>query len=381
MSCLVIKNDGIGDLILSSGIIAGLAKYYNGNLDLVTCEQNREIAEMIPDIQRVFYVSRDGLKFSKAWWKYGVLVNCGTREDGAVLAQLQSSHYDAAISLRRFIRQNTLAIMRKVNASKKLCAWQYPTNATKMQATRASKGWQHYEGPFDVLWEPEYYQGLIENCLQQKIDCRPDLQLPGVDHVDCDTSDSIAVGVARSDLRWPSDYWLRLVRGLAESGYDIGLFGGADSVETCAQIVNEVSGVSDFSGRYGFVDTASKLRRYSLFLGYDSSLSHFASLVCPKVVVIYGGGTFRRFFPWNNQKNQHLIYYGMDCFDCDWECKYAKRECLIKVTPESVVGFVNDVYAGKLIRELDLNPRNETYTVGWRRSKSVVRRKIRNCDN
>lgn len=63
MSCLIIKNDGIGDLVLSSGVISSIAKIFNGNLDLVTCEQNREIAENIEGVKNIFYVSRDGLKF------------------------------------------------------------------------------------------------------------------------------------------------------------------------------------------------------------------------------------------------------------------------------------------------------------------------------
>ena len=46
-SCLVIKNDGIGDLILASGLVSALGEHFGGDIDLVTCSANREVAEGI----------------------------------------------------------------------------------------------------------------------------------------------------------------------------------------------------------------------------------------------------------------------------------------------------------------------------------------------
>ena len=64
MSCLIIKNDGIGDLILASGLIRSVGKLFNGNVDLVTCGNNREIAEGILPLRHRFYCSRDGMHFT-----------------------------------------------------------------------------------------------------------------------------------------------------------------------------------------------------------------------------------------------------------------------------------------------------------------------------
>ena len=57
--CLVLKNDGLGDLVLASGLLADLAERYD--VELVTCRVNAEVADAIPGLRRVHYISRNGL--------------------------------------------------------------------------------------------------------------------------------------------------------------------------------------------------------------------------------------------------------------------------------------------------------------------------------
>src|SRR5438105_14033226 len=113
-TCLVIKNDGIGDLILASGLIASLGARFDGNVDLVTCEENREVAEGIEPLRERFCVSRDSMRFSRRAWQLGMLWPRMPSTDAAVLRTIRSREYDVAISLRRFIRQNSLVIMGAV---------------------------------------------------------------------------------------------------------------------------------------------------------------------------------------------------------------------------------------------------------------------------
>ncbi|HQM22934.1 MAG TPA: glycosyltransferase family 9 protein [Kiritimatiellia bacterium] len=367
MSCLVIKNDGIGDLILSSGLIGGLAREFAGELDLVTCEQNREIAGMIPGVRRVLYVSRDALRFSPRWGKWGILRGSGSKQDDEVLKKIRNSRYDVAISLRRFIRQNTLVLMRNVRARKKFCAWQFPTNATEEQARRSSRGWNHYQGPQEVLWEPAYYQGFIRDCLGMDMDAAPSLDLGAVDGAETSGEKSVALGIAGQSGAWPEKHWVALASQLAANGWRIGLFGGQESVKVAAQICQE-TGAANHAGKLSFRETAAELRRYPYYVGGDTGLSHFATLVSQKVLVILGGGTFRRFFPWAQAKNQHVIFNGMDCFDCDWSCKYPERYCLTRIQPRNVVEQLDGIVKGVQDRECDLNPVNERYSLGWRRS-------------
>ena len=123
MSCLVIKNDGIGDLILASGLIADLAREL-GPLDLVTCEANREVAGNIPGVREVLYVSRDALHYRPWSLRLGLRWRGGEPRDRAVLRELRQRVYGTAICLRRFVRQSSLILMGAARAERRLCCWQ-----------------------------------------------------------------------------------------------------------------------------------------------------------------------------------------------------------------------------------------------------------------
>lgn len=371
MSCLVIKNDGIGDLILSSGLIGGLAKAFSGELDLVTCEQNRDIAEMIPGMRRVFYVSRDDLRFSPQWGKWGILRGGGSPADTRVLRQIRDTPYDVAISLRRFIRQNTLVLMRNVRARKKYCAWQYPTNATEEQARKASRGWSHYQGPQEVLWEPAYYQGFIRDCLGLELDSAPRFDLGSMGVAEPYGGKAVALGMAGQSGAWPEEHWVALATKLTAQGWRLGIFGGQESKAVAGRMALETGGESH-AGKLSFRETAVELRQYPYYIGGDTGLSHFATLICQNVLVILGGGTFRRFFPWPQARNQHIIFQGMDCFDCDWSCKHPERYCLTRIQPQNVVEYFKGIVNGTSESERDLNPYNERYILGWRRSSTKI---------
>ena len=177
-SCLIIKNDGIGDLILSSGLIAEISKIFNGQLDLVTCEQNREIVEMMEGIREPLYISRDKLNFWPHVGRLGLYIPRIEKNDKIILRKLKKRKYHTAIVLRRYIRQNTLIVMSYVKAKNKYCTWQFPTNTTHKVARKFSKGYSFEEGMINTLPENRYFQQFIEKILKTKINPEPRLLLP-----------------------------------------------------------------------------------------------------------------------------------------------------------------------------------------------------------
>lgn len=158
-----------------------------------------------------------------------------------------------------------------------------------------------------------------------------------------------------------------LATDLAAEGWHLGIFGGRESMAVAERIVRETDG-QNHAGKLSFRETAAELRRYPFYIGGDTGLSHFATLICQNVLVIMGGGTFRRFFPWPLARNQHVLFHGMDCFDCDWSCKHPERYCLTRIEPRNVVEQLDGMVKGAQAKERDLNPVNERYPIGWRRS-------------
>ena len=89
------------------------------------------------------------------------------------------------------------------------------------------------------------------------------------------------------------------------------------------------------------------LGRFEYYIGNDTGLSHLASLLVPKVLVILGGGTFLRFFPWPDREGQYIIFYGLDCYDCNWYCKYSRPHCLERICARVVAEYFLRIFEGE----------------------------------
>ncbi|NQT23759.1 glycosyltransferase family 9 protein [candidate division KSB1 bacterium] len=368
-SCLVIKNDGIGDLIISAGIISELAKKYSGGLDLVTCIQNKEIAEQIVGVRNIYYVSRDSLIFFPLVHWFGIHIPIINERDYKVLKKISSVKYDLGITLRRFIRQSTLIIMNFVRATEKYCVWQYPTTATYSSANKFSSGWKKFSGNIKETSELSYYNTFISTILGLKINPTPRLGFTNrkIKQVD---SKLIGINIAGENDDWPLSHWLDLISALIQQNYKILLFGGENCIPHGNLIEDKYPIHGNYIGKLSFKDSIEVLEKVNILIGDDTGYSHFASLFVNKCLIILGGGTFGRFFPWPNTSNQYIIYNAMDCYDCNWKCKFRSKKCLQSVQPGSLLEYVNDIINGnneKNSRNLSSDCVN--YNIAWRLAK------------
>jgi len=366
--CLIIKNDGIGDLILASGLIAGISDIFDGEVDLVTCARNKEIAENIYGLNKCFYVSRDGLRFQPLLRKLGVLspVLRLDGEDRRVLEHLRKTRYECAVSLRRFIRQSSLILMARVRAERKYCAWQFPTNASFRDAERCSDGWIRYKGDLSTIHESVYYRDFLKRSLGSEIGLQPRLRC--VDDLDKrPVPGVVGIGLSGHSCRWPVEHWVELLRSLQEKGYHLKLFGGGDVKGYAAAIAGKIGGCEDLVGKLSLADSLPHLAGLSAAICNDSGFAHLAGMIVPKCLIIMGGGTFRRFFPWPGARNQYIIYHALDCYDCTWECKYPEKICLSNIRASDVLGYFNRVMTGEEAeRMFNLNPSEKSYHAAWR---------------
>jgi ADP-heptose:LPS heptosyltransferase len=365
MNCLVIKNDGIGDLILSSGILTELSNLFGGDLDLVVCEEGREIAEMISGIRKIYYVSRDDLCFHR-----NVIHNPFIGDgDKFILLKLGIEKYDYAICLRRFIRQSSLIIMNCISAEKKFCCWQFPTNVSWDKAVEFSKGWNHYCGDNRILSELKYYEAFCSTILNTNISAAPSLLLERIsDKIYC-IGKVVAMGISGGSVQ-PGALWIELAKLLADEGWTVHLFGGIQQSVVADFISKYVPSVVNHVGQLTFTQTINILSSFQYYVGNDTGLSHLASLVVPKNMVVLGGGTFHRFFPWPKKNGQHIIFYGLECYDCDWYCKYPSRLCLELIQSKCVLKYFLKMVQGERIPHLiNLGDHQTIYQIQWRRSE------------
>jgi ADP-heptose:LPS heptosyltransferase len=366
-SCLVIKNDGIGDLILTSGIISEISKICNGQLDLVTCEQHRDIVELMDGIRKPYYVSRDGLQFQPYISRMGLYIPRVRDSDRDVIESIRKKKYTHAIVLRRFIRQNTLIIMSYVKAEQKYCTWQFPTNTTHEVARKFSKSYKHIQGDLKILSELDYYQKFIESIFGRDINPEPrlNISLPGQKS---SRQKNVGLCIGGHSVTWPVGYWIDFIKGIQSRGYLVFLFGGDEDKKTGEILESALSGIKNRAGKLSLKESIEILQKMTVVIGNDTGLSHLASLIADPVIVILGGGTFRRYFPWNKNANHYTIYHGLDCFDCDWECRYSQRLCMNMVRSSDLLDYFDEVISGKTVKkQKNLNKTACQYKIAWRR--------------
>lgn len=101
----------------------------------------------------------------------------------------------------------------------------------------------------------------------------------------------------------------------------------------------------NFVGKTTLAQMLHILNRAKLFVGNDSSAVHMAAAIGTPAVCIMGGGHFGRFFPYGNLNRNKIVYKKMDCFGCNWRCKYSKIRCIEDIEVKDVLEAVQSVLA------------------------------------
>lgn len=89
-------------------------------------------------------------------------------------------------------------------------------------------------------------------------------------------------------------------------------------------------------------ETAGIISSAVLFIGNDSGLTHLALKLGVKTVAIIGGGTIGRYFPAPDRDAIAKYFYKeLECFKCNWVCKYDKPTCLCGVTVNEILDYIS----------------------------------------
>ena len=95
--------------------------------------------------------------------------------------------------------------------------------------------------------------------------------------------------------------------------------------------------VFNLAGKFSIIESAALVKKSLLFIGNDSGFTHIAKAMNKKFVGIIGGGSFDYFFPYNISPNDNYLFHKLDCFGCEWRCKFDKPYCHQYVTVDDVV--------------------------------------------
>ena len=92
-------------------------------------------------------------------------------------------------------------------------------------------------------------------------------------------------------------------------------------------------------GKVDWSTTAAVLKRLPMALGYDGEWVHLACAVERPHVLLAGGGSFGRQFPYSPWTT--VACHPLECYSCDWHCRYAHLYCLDEIRPDVVGAAMN----------------------------------------
>ena len=160
----------------------------------------------------------------------------------------------------------------------------------------------------------------------------------------------IVPGASWAPKTWPAENFAMIAQKIqVRHGVKVVLLGTASEQVICQQVAAVCGGdVLEIAGKTSLNQFVELIRHAALVISNDSSSGHIAAATGTRAVCILGGGHYGRFLPYQlEQPSDHqclpiVINNEMDCYGCNWRCKYL-------IENGQVVPCVSDVALDRVI--------------------------------
>jgi ADP-heptose:LPS heptosyltransferase len=149
--------------------------------------------------------------------------------------------------------------------------------------------------------------------------------------------------------RWPLENFASIANRLyQETGWGCLVCGGVDDIKAIGSLTGHMKMVPIFSavGHTNLCELLYLISRARLLVTNDTSAVHLGAIAATPCVAILGGGQYGRFLPYGFSISERstapfAAFTQMDCYGCDWFCKFDVRKgepvpCILAVTVEQV---------------------------------------------
>jgi ADP-heptose:LPS heptosyltransferase len=212
-----------------------------------------------------------------------------------------------------------------------------PWNFPELEATRLFLKFLEIEVEPDELW-PELWTS--------RDDCRKANDwIPKNSH-------KIVLGIAPGVIsvpgkRLPSEWFAKVVNLLKYRDIEIVLLGSRPDLSVCDGVANALKSsrleirLQNLAGKTSVRELIECIRCCNIVLSQETAALHIATALRKPVVGIIGGGHFGRFYPWGEPNVSRAVNKPMDCYGCNWRCKYESIRCIQEVSVESAAEEMN----------------------------------------
>lgn len=146
--------------------------------------------------------------------------------------------------------------------------------------------------------------------------------------------------------RWPAENFAILAEHLHQIGLETIAVAGAGEREILNRLAHAAHSPLILTDALTLPEISALASRAAIFVGNDSGIAHMAAAVGTPCVVIFGSSNRDNWRPWTDAPNE-IVFTEFDCQPCPgYVCeKYQSPQCILSVSPESVIDAVDRVLA------------------------------------
>jgi len=331
-SILLIRFSSLGDLVLLSALVEGIALSFPGHaLHLATKEQYRELYEGNPHIERIHVLP----------------AGAGFRELLRIRQRLAAERFEIIIDAHNVIRSgflyHSLPAARKARLGKE--------HVRKLSLIRAGK---------DLFGETvsmkERYLSLLASLGADIPDVSTRLYpTPAAESaaeaffeengLTGRTVVALAPGARWETKRWPVEGFSEIARAVSSPERGVLVIGGSEETGIC-RTVSSADGAVDACGRLSIMETAAALGKASVLVTNDSAPLHIAEAAGTPVIALFGP-TVRQFGYYPLLERSITLDRDLACRPCSRNgsrtCRLESRDCLDAIAPAEVLSAIDRV--------------------------------------
>jgi ADP-heptose:LPS heptosyltransferase len=332
---LLIRTDGIGDFVYSVRYLDSICQRYQGYKIVLCCRnETAELARSMIFIDQV--VGFDSLRCRRNYWyRYRVLM------------KIRSIRPSVAVYLS-FHRENIGDEMTLFSGAAQTFA--FSGNDECIHPSLRVSNNREYSDQVDVADHiPERDKYAL---MMKRLDCPADgvgtnvglesyLRTPEAIPQEFQRaiggSKFVLIGPGGSGLirRWPAAQFALIADMIAsEFGLTIVLCGDRSEQDLLLDISRAMKKPVELCSDRRLSEVAAIMKKATAFVGNESGLLHMAASLSVPAIGILGGGHFHRYFPYGSVR---VVHHQMDCYECNWSCKFPQPYCLTDISVNDVM--------------------------------------------
>ena len=318
-SILLIRLSSLGDIVLTTPLIAALRERYPGSrIEMVMAEEYESLVPVLPGLSKVHV-------FDKSAGLAGLL---------ALRQKLKAEKFDFALDLHNVLRTRVLrrGLGKTICVIKKRTIRRWLLVKFKIDRLKACPDviGRYFEtakslGVMDTGASPV----LITKAIRQK------------DRI------AIAPGARHWNKRWSAQNFAKVALELIARGNHIDLHGSKEDAIFTEEIASNLPAVhfTDFAGQLDLREAAERIGEASLMISNDSGLAHIAEAVGTRVIAIFGPTVKQFGFAPRSIDAVVLEVEGLYCRPCTPNgldhCPEKHFRCMKEIVPERVIEVLN----------------------------------------